>query len=250
MPERTLRRAGGAALRGARRALDVSLIERARGVPREAAGTIWLDQLGYAGEHRKSYAPSPWRVLERMLPVDEVDLADVFLDFGCGIGRIVLQAAERYPFETVLGVELVPQLADSARALLTRNQHRLRCRQWQIATADALDYPIPDDVTVAYFYDPFTGPVFDAVLSRLETSLERNPRRLRFLYLTPTEASRIVRSGRVTPVRRGTTGLLHPGGRMEYFVGDMPARRGDPLIRHADLEAGLGEQTPSSTNSP
>ena len=117
-------------------------------------------------------------------------------------------------------------MAEAARAVLAHNQHRVRCRSWEVVTADALSYPMPDDVTVAYFYDPFTGPVFDAVVSGLEASVDRNPRRLRILYLTPTEMPRLLRSGRVRSVSQGRTGLLRTGGRFEYFVGELvPAGR-------------------------
>jgi hypothetical protein len=76
-------------------------------------------------------------------------------------------------------------------------------------------------VTVAYFFDPFTGSHFEAVLARLEASVDRRPRRVRIVYLVPTEIDLLARSSRIVPVRRGRTGWLRAGGRSEYFVGDL-----------------------------
>ena len=47
----------------------------------------------------------------------EIRPDDVFIDLGSGMGRMVLEAA-RYPFKRVIGVELVEQLHDLARANL------------------------------------------------------------------------------------------------------------------------------------
>jgi hypothetical protein len=53
-------------------------------------------------------APSPWYILPRALrKVDAFD-HDVFVDFGCGTGRVVHQAAKR-PLKRVIGVEVIPE---------------------------------------------------------------------------------------------------------------------------------------------
>ena len=204
---------------------DIVLIERARGVPREAAHVVRLEDVGFAHDERRSYAPSPWGFLRRVLPARAVTGDDVFVDFGCGMGRVVLEAAEHYPFKRVVGVEIVPHFADAAEALLRRNGPRLRASSWQILTADAAGYRVPDDVTVAYLYDPFAGTLFDSVLAQLRSSVERNPRRVTILYLTPSESARLSRVSGLVITRRGTTGLLTAGARYDYVVAEL---RGAP----------------------
>jgi SAM-dependent methyltransferase len=199
-----------------------SRLERRYGLPREASGILWLNNQGYAASGRNSYAPTPWGLLERILPVDEVSAQDVFLDLGCGMGRVLLEAGMRYPFVRVEGVELVPRLAATARAVLTRNAHLLRCRTWDVVTSDVVDYSVPDEVTVAYLYDPFTGPVFDAAMERLEASLERRPRRLRVVYVTPQESERLVRSA--VEARTGSFRVLAIGARLRYVVCELGQR--------------------------
>ena len=151
------------------------------------------------------------------------------------MGRVVLEAAERYAFRRVVGVELVPEFARAAEALLRRNAARLRASGWEIVVADAAGYRVPDDVTVVYLYDPFTGGLFDAVVDELGRSLARRPRRLRILYLAPTESSRLERLPGLAVTTRGTTNPLRRGTLHVYQLAEVtPAARtagGSPAAR-------------------
>ena len=115
----------------------------------------------------------------------------------------MLEAARRYRFRRVIGVDFVPRLTDLARETVDRNRDRLKCRDIELVTQDVVDYEVPDDVTVTYLYDPFRGQVFDAVIAKLIASVDRNPRRLRLIYAVPEEAQRLEATGRVRLVRRG-----------------------------------------------
>jgi SAM-dependent methyltransferase len=210
-------------LRALRRALEVLLVERryVLGPPPAAYAWAW-------SAPQKAFAPTPWRLLRHLLPPSEVSPDDVFVDFGCGDGRVLLEAAEQYRFRRVVGVELVPDLAAAARRLLDQNRHLLTTPQREVVCADVRDYEPPDDLTVAYFFDPFTGPLFEVAMSRLEASVERVPRRVRIVYLTPTELDRVLRSGQVRRLRAGVAGRFRTGGRYSYFVGELlPRRRPD-----------------------
>jgi SAM-dependent methyltransferase len=203
-------------LRALRRALEVLLVERRYVLGRPPAPDAWAWRAP-----QKPFAPTPWRLLRHLLPASEVSRDDVFVDFGCGDGRVLLEAAEQYRFRRVVGVELVPDLAAAARRLLDENRHLLRTPEWEVVCADVRDFEPPDDLTVAYFFDPFTGPLFDAVMGRLEASVERAPRSVRIVYVTPTELGRVLRSGQVRRLRAGAAGRLRTGGRYSYFVGEL-----------------------------
>ncbi|TML77906.1 MAG: methyltransferase domain-containing protein [Actinobacteria bacterium] len=204
-------------LRALRRALEVVLVERRYAQAQPPAGPpVWNWK-----PHEKAFAATPWRLLPHLLRPSEVSGDDVFVDFGCGDGRVLLEAAHLYRFGRVVGVEVVPDLAAAARSRLDLNRHLLASPRWEVVRADVLDYEPPDDLTVAYFFDPFTGPVFDAVMRRLEASVERVPRRVRIVYVTPAELHRVLRSGRVRRVRAGVAGRLRTGGRYSYFVGEL-----------------------------
>jgi precorrin-6B methylase 2 len=166
-------------------------------------GLIELADLGLPSEHRVRYQPAAWLTLPRVLRQSEVSPEDVFIDFGCGMGRMVLEAAMRYRFARVIGVELSPDLAAIARENVERNRHRLRTAAVEIVATDALAYSIPDDATIAFLNNPFHGPIFEHVISELLASFDRRPRRLRIVYIEPEEEAMLLQTGRITRVGSG-----------------------------------------------
>ena len=125
---------------------------------------------------RVDYGPSPWWTLPQALRYLGVSDRDTFIDFGCGKGRVVHQAARR-PFRRVIGVEISPALAEIARANLATRRHRHRCPNVEIVVADAKEFRVPDDLTIAYFGHPFTGE-----------TLRGGPPRHRRLHRSPPAA--------------------------------------------------------------
>jgi SAM-dependent methyltransferase len=177
----------------------------ARRYPMEAR-FVGLDDLGVADEHRVFHLPSSWMALPRILPRSEVRAEDVFIDFGSGMGRIVVLAARRYRLRRVIGVEISVQLHEIAERNIERNRRRLRCQDVELVNADVLEYRIPDDVSIVYLYHPFTGPIFEHVVAELGRSVDRNPREIRIIYLNPVEEERLLASGRVAFVRSAWAG--------------------------------------------
>jgi SAM-dependent methyltransferase len=182
----------------ARQIVSDGLFERRQGI--ETGGHVDLEDLGLAGTDRIRYEPSGWLDLRRILRRGDVGPGDVFIDLGSGKGRVVLQAA-RYPFGRVIGVELSHELTRMARANLEATRQRLRCRDVELVTADMTQYAIPDDVTVAYLYNPVRGESFQAVVDQLIASVDRRPRTVRVIYRTPLEHGRLDATGRFRLMR-------------------------------------------------
>jgi SAM-dependent methyltransferase len=160
-------------------------------------GIVQLADLGVAGANRVWHDPSDTLLLRRALRRLGVGPSDVFLDLGAGKGRALLVAA-REPFARFLGVEISPELVAVARANVAavpaaRGRVELVC-------GDAAAYAIPDDVSVAYLFCPFTGPVFAAVVANLLASYDRRPRPLHVLYLYPFEHDHLIATRRIAPV--------------------------------------------------
>src|SRR4051794_3861830 len=155
---------------------------------------------------RVRYVPSDWHVLPRALRYLGVSERDTFVDFGCGKGRVVHQAARR-PFRRVVGVEIAPALAEIARAGLAARRHQHRCRNVEIVVADLKDFRVPDDLTIGYLFDPVSGEAFSAVLQRIVDSIDRNPRRVRLIYVRPTLGSQVLATGRFRLVKEQRGGL-------------------------------------------
>lgn len=113
------------------------------------------------------------------------------------------------PFRKVVGVEVSEALHGIARENIDRSRRRLRCTDIELVHADVQQYQPPDDVTVAFLYNPFQGEVFATVIERLLQSVERNPRPLRIIYVNPVEERLLLSTGLIRHVR--TVGGWRPG---------------------------------------
>ena len=72
-------------------------------------------QQGVAERHPDvPYVPTPIEVVEQMLRLAGVHQGDVVYDLGCGDGRIVIMAAEKFK-ATGVGVDIDAELVDDAR---------------------------------------------------------------------------------------------------------------------------------------
>jgi hypothetical protein len=69
-----------------------------------------------------------------------------------------------------------------------------------VISADATQWEVPDDVTIAYFFCPFPPRVFEEVLQQLFASLERRPRPLQLVYFFMSDPDRelLMATGRAT----------------------------------------------------
>jgi SAM-dependent methyltransferase len=164
------------------------------------------DEPEHAHSDRVRYVPVAWHVLPRALHCVGVSEHDTFVDFGCGKGRAVHQAARR-PFRRVIGVEISPALAEIARAGLAARRHQHRCRDVQIVVCDATEFPVPDDLTIAFFFDPFHGETLDTVLRGIVESIDRRPRRVSLIYGHPQHARQVLATGRFRFVKEQRGGL-------------------------------------------
>ena len=160
------------------------MFDRRYGV--RTSGRIDLAELGLAHEDRVYYIASNWRTLRRALRRYEIGQDDVFIDFGSGMGRMVLEAS-RFPFKKVIGVELASQLHTIAQQNVKSMRRRAHCMEIELVNSDVLDYDFPDDVTFVYMFNPFRGAIFQAAVQMMIRSLDRNPRTLHLIYLNPYE---------------------------------------------------------------
>jgi SAM-dependent methyltransferase len=169
-------------------------------------------QLVYEPMHdhpdRTGYAASAWHVLPRALRYLGVSDGDTFVEFGCGKGRVVHQAARR-PFHRVIGVEISPALAEIARANLAARRRQHRCRNVEIVVADVTEYEVPDDLTIGYLYNPFTYDTLDTVLRGIVDSIDRRPRRVRLIYAAaPETGAPVLATGRFRLVKEQRNRVL------------------------------------------
>ena len=173
-------------------------------MPRGALRYVDLHDLGYDAPDRvHEHIASPWGVLARILPKREVSDSDVFIDIGCGMGPVLVEAGARYDFRRAIGIDVVPEFTEVAEQTIARGRDHLRCRDIEVLTGDVTEYGLPDDVTVIFMADPFRGPVFDAAVENIIASVDRKPRLIRLIYSNPVEGGRLERTGRIRLVRLG-----------------------------------------------
>ncbi|WP_326819531.1 class I SAM-dependent methyltransferase [Streptosporangium sp. NBC_01756] len=187
-----------------RRTTGQLLFERRYGV--RTSEVVSLEEFGLARQDRVYYSAANWQTLRRVLPRGDVGEHDVFIDLGSGMGRMVLEAAARYPFRKVIGVELSEELNDIARKNIAGTRLRLRCEDVRLVRSDVLDYEIPDDVSVVFLNNPFRGDTFAAAIGKLVATVDRNPRAVTVIYFNPVEEEFLLRTGRFRHLRTVTLG--------------------------------------------
>jgi SAM-dependent methyltransferase len=148
----------------------------------DTSGIVPIDRLAIGGPSAPfavHYEPTPARVLRAALAAAvRTPERFAFVDFGSGKGRALLLASE-VPFRRVIGVELSWKLHAIAMENIRRfRSGRRRCAAVTSHCGDATAFELPDEDLVLYFYTPFHGPVFDAVLERIAKSLAARPRQL------------------------------------------------------------------------
>ncbi len=139
-------------------------------------------ELGFQSPDLVPYQAVSFSDLREILDNSSISSRDVLLDFGSGMGRVVCFAAVRYELQSVMGVEISPQLCEIARRNLEGLRPRFKCCDVKIVNADAVEYEVPDHVTLVYFFNPFRGEVLTQVLENIERSCRRSPRRIRVLF--------------------------------------------------------------------
>lgn len=114
---------------------------------------------------------------------DYLDLGetDGFYDLGCGVGKVVLQAAIRFPLARCVGIELSSTRADLGRRVVNqaRNDGLVRARQCSIRCRDFMLDPLAG-ATCIYTCSTAFPP---ALMRRLALKLADRRRPHRFVTL-------------------------------------------------------------------
>jgi len=140
------------------------------------------ETLGFAeGDGRVHYTPLPYAALKALLStVVPSSQKDVFIDWGSGMGRVMVLASTQ-PYREVIGVECSAVLCAAAEQNLKRARVTRRCGRVRLANTDAREFPIPEDASVMFFYNPFRGALLTEVVGHIRDSWMRNLRPITFL---------------------------------------------------------------------
>ncbi len=134
-------------------------------------------------EKGPSYQPTPYGRIEKAMRFLKPDEKDVFVDLGCGKGRAVFLALTQ-KFKKVIGIESDRTTYDIAVRNAANFRGRRKAGSLELLHMNASDFD-PSQGTVFFMFNPFGPTVLEKVLSNIERSLKRNPRRIRLIYYTP-----------------------------------------------------------------
>nr|WP_294520734.1 class I SAM-dependent methyltransferase [uncultured Rhodopila sp.] len=124
-----------------------------------------LDMPADIAARAERYMPTDERVLEVAVAFAGIDPARFsFVDLGCGKGRALILAAQ-LRFRRLIGVEIVPALADIARANLARLGVAA-----EVQTADAARFVFPPGPVVLFLFNPFKAATLGAVIEALRAA--------------------------------------------------------------------------------
>jgi uncharacterized protein (TIGR03000 family) len=132
---------------------NYTTITRVRKVLVEAGKTVEVD-LRKSDDKQPDkivirYVPTPEEIVDAMLKLADVGKDDVVYDLGCGDGRIVIRAVEKFGAKRGVGVDLDPQRIKESRAnaRAAKVENRVEFRQ-----GDVFEVKDLADATVVTLY--------------------------------------------------------------------------------------------------
>ena len=162
-------------------------IDRVYGI--STSGFVSVDEI-HPDPHLRSlispYGGSQPSIVRRGLSVLG-DIRDyVFVDLGCGKGRVTTVASE-FPFREVVGVELSGALAAIARANADKVARKFPDRpKVTIAEANVVDFPLPPGKLVLFSYHAFGPDLIAQMIRRFEAALDSGElSHMFFIYYNP-----------------------------------------------------------------
>jgi SAM-dependent methyltransferase len=149
-----------------------------------------------AGGENCPYSGAQWIPVRRALTDLTPGSADVFVDLGSGKGKVLLIAG-RLPYQRAIGVEIDEDLSRHSQQNVQRAASRLRAQLVESVNASAMDWAIPDEVSVVFMFNPFIGRTFHSAIGNIFESYDRRPRKLHIVYQYPWEHDWLLSTNRV-----------------------------------------------------
>jgi len=127
------------------------------------------------------YLPAFYGRIEKMIVFLKLTKNDIFIDLGCGKGRVVFRVALQN-LKKVIGVEMDSNLIAIAR----RNLNNLKKSNTAIELihTDAAAYKITEE-NIFFLFNPFGHKTLQQVILNIKESLMAYPRKIRIIYYAP-----------------------------------------------------------------
>lgn len=136
-------------------------------------------------EHAEVYQAANYFLIEHLLQkLKELKVSGHILDMGCGKGRVMAVSAY-YKFNKISGVEFAKELCDDAIETMAILEQRFPQKLFKVYYENALNYAIPDDVNVIFFFNPFNEVTMLQVVKNIMSSHKINYRNIYIVYINP-----------------------------------------------------------------
>jgi hypothetical protein len=172
-----------------------------------SGGVGWRERL--LGALYSLYQPTEPAVFHEMLDalqnLAKLDYAEfIFVDLGSGKGRTLMMASD-YPFQRIIGVELLPALNQVARENIALYKgESQKCLAIESICADATTFPLPAAPLVLYLFNPFPGELsLRRVLANITACLNRNGNAAYVLYHNPEQEHVLAENPAFTKIAGG-----------------------------------------------
>lgn len=138
------------------------------------------------------YTPTPWESLHRIMDSIDIQEKDALFDYGMGKGGVIIQLALEGLFQNFAGVERDEELYRTA----CENFKKLEIENVKAICSDARKVTSElDSYNYFFFYNPFSGSVFESVLLNIMDSYKRKQRKIRIIYINTICHDMIMASG-------------------------------------------------------
>lgn len=145
--------------------------------------TIGLDE-SLEDLHHNRYEPTPYKVLERLLDSKYIQKDDVFVDVGCGKGRVSF-FIHYYIGCDVVGIDYNKNLilkAETNKDTYNQNANI----QFIYESIEKYDFT---NETCFYFFNPFSEEILRKVIHLIVQSYYKNPRNIKLFFYYPEDSS-------------------------------------------------------------
>lgn len=128
------------------------------------------------------YEPTPYCILQALANSGYITKRDKIIDYGCGKGRVDFFLAYSTKAK-MIGVEYDERLYNRA---LDNHFRAISSNRVEIVHCNAKDYLIDDDVTAAYFFNPFSIEILSYVINNIREAKKRTNKeyKLFFYYIS------------------------------------------------------------------
>jgi SAM-dependent methyltransferase len=154
-------------------------IDRRLGIETSQKTSLKLIRTGTAADAVSvGYIGATPSIIRKCLDVINIPADAVFIDIGCGKGRVLVVAAE-YPFQAIIGIELSDFLCDLARRNIAKLPKSVAAERIRIVNGDASTPVLADaPCVVVFLYNPFHRPLVTKLVQHLEQEIAKKQDRV------------------------------------------------------------------------